>query len=354
MTETRAPAQTRPTTPCNDGAAVSERNATSSSPTRRERAASPGRTTQASQGQQRTEQPTPPSGPAHQRRVVAVAISLAALGAVRSASADEALPDVPPRFTSLAPDGARSEVDVELTVGRLERPRSYNDASGLHLDAQYVSARGSGGYARLGAVDVTNRIFGGTTALVGTEVGFLQRVRACWGMVTGRVGVSFPTTELASNTWGVDAVVVARRPADWIWLSDGAMLRLGATPTFTRGAWTARVDVGVDSRLAPPTDELAMHYHADVALGVRRGRVGATLEYSLSGATGQFQTVRAHAVTVGGQLQLTRTVVSLRVGTPFETGTFPDIGPLPPGFAFEPFTTPGELIALALGVSVAL
>jgi hypothetical protein len=261
---------------------------------------------------------------------------------------------VPLRFTSLAPDGARSEVDVELTVGRLEPARSYTDASGLHLDAQYVTARGAGGYARLGAVDVTNRVFGGTAALVGTEVGALQRLRTCWGMVTGRVGVSLPSTQLASNTWGVDAVVFARRPSDAIWLSTGEVLRLGATPTFARGAWTARLDVGVDSWLAPPTDEFALNYHVDVALGLRRGRVGATLEYSLAGGTGEYQTIRRHAVTVGGELQLTRTLVSLRVGTPFETGSYPDFGPLPPGFTFDPLTAPGELIALALGVSVAL
>lgn len=301
-----------------------------------------------------------PPQPARARRGLATAVATwLGAGLARPASADDAAPTVPVRFTSLAPDGARSEVDGELTVGTHD-PDDRTDARGLHFDAQYVTARGAGGYARVGAVDVTDHDFDDNTTLVGTEIGGLQRWRAAWGMVTGRVGVSFPTT---SASRGVGSVAHARRPSDAIWLADAVMLRLAATPTFARGGWTARLDVGVDHRIDRASDEVTFDYHVDVALGLQHGRVGATAEYSVAGSTAEYSflgstarytPLRHHAVTVGGQYQFTRTIVSLRVGTPFETGELPDFGPPPPGAVNVQLLDPTEVIAVALGVSVAL
>ena len=293
---------------------------------------------------------TAPRGPARVWRGLAMAVAIwLGAGAARPARADDAAPAAPIRFTSLAPDGARSEIDGELTVGHLESV-DYTDASGLHFDAQYVSARGAGGYARVGAVHVTDRDFSDKSTLVGTEVGALQRMRASWGMVTGRIGVLFPTT---SHARGVESVALARRPSDFLWLGNAVLLRFGATPTLTRGAWTARLDVGLEHLLEPSEDSV-VSYHVDLALGLRHGRVGATAEYSVVGLTGQFVTRHRHVVTVGGQYQFTRTIVSLRIGTPFETGDLPDLGPPPPGAMYVLLREPGEVIAVALGVSVAL
>lgn len=292
--------------------------------------------------------------------VLALAVLALATGAdPRMARADDATPPATVRFTSLAPDGARSEVDGELTVGHLE-PEGRTDASGLHVDAQYVTARGTGGYARVGAVHVTDHDFGDKFTLVGTEVGGLQRLRASWGMVTGRVGVSLPTT---SHSRGVESVALARRPSDLVWLGDAVVLRVAVTPTLARGAWTARLDVGADHRIDQPPDGFALDYHVDVALGLQHSRVGATAEYSvvgspgkysLPGSTATYAAPRRHVITLGGQYRFTRTVVSLRIGTPFETGELPDFGPPPPGAVNVSLRGPGEIIAVALGVSVAL
>lgn len=298
--------------------------------------------------------------PTRARRVLATAVAVwLGAGPALPAWADDAAPAVPIRFTSLAPDGARSEVDGELTVGHFDTD-DRTDASGLHFDAQYVTARGAGGYARVGAVDVTDHAFYDKTTLVGTEIGGLQRLRAAWGMVTGRAGVSFPTT---SGSRGVGSVAYARRPSDSIWLADAVMLRLAATPTLARGAWTARLDVGVDHRIDRPSDGFMLRYHIDVALGLQHGHVGATAEYSVAGQTGEYTVPgstatyalrRRHVVTFGGQYRFTRTIVSLRIGTPFETGELPDYGPPPPGAVNARLRDPGEVIAVALGVSLAL
>lgn len=299
-------------------------------------------------------------GPVRVRPVLATAVAIwVGAGAARAAWADAPASAVPIRFTSLAPDGARSEVDGELTVGHLET-NDLTDASGLHFDAQYVTARGAGGYARVGAVHVTSHRFGDASTLVGTEVGGLQRLRACWGMVTGRVGLSLPTT---SRSWGVESVAFARRPSDLLWLGDAVMLRLAATPTLVRGAWTARLDVGADRRIDRIPDEFGFGYHVDVALGLQQGRVGATAEYSVTGSSDDFLVTgstatyappRRHVITLGGQYQFTRTIVSLRVGTPFETGELPDFGPPPPGAVNARLRDFGEIVAVALGISVAL
>ena len=291
-------------------------------------------------------------------RLLLVALVVVSHGAIDGRSlarADETAAQAPSLFTSLAPDGARSEVHVELVTGSVEPAPSLLAVTSLHVDAQYVTTRGFGGYARLGAVYTNARPFDSTVGLAGTEVGGLQRLRMAWGGLTGRVGVSLPSRPEPSSSsfFGAEYVVRARRPSDHAWLSlDDAILRLALTPTYSRGPFLLRIDVGLDASLARSAELSDSSYHADVAVGLRRCAASATVEFSTFGYVDgdrPFGRVRRHAVTIGAQYQLRSVMVSARVGSPFTTGEFPD---LPPGY--RSVVTFGEHLALALGLSVPL
>lgn len=285
-----------------------------------------------------------------------LALALIALGVLwpGRARADRTAPHAPVRFTSLAPDGLRSEVNVELATGDIETARSNVDASGIHIDAQYVVARGAGGYGRLDGVQQT---YGPpfndrTRRLAGAEAGGFQRLRTSWGAITGRLGVSVPTTPRSEFPLAALSVVRARRPSDLAWISVVPKLRLAVTPTFVRGAWSARLDAGLDAPLDRPATEVISSYHLDLALGARAGCAAATIEYSMFGANGYGPQYRRHLATLGGQYQLKRVVVSARLGAPFTTGG--RAGPPPPDLIDPLPVRLGEFVAFALGVSVAL
>ncbi|MBK9033127.1 MAG: hypothetical protein IPL61_17965 [Myxococcales bacterium] len=277
------------------------------------------------------------------------------LGADR-AHADGPAPHAPVRFTTLAPDGIRSEVNVELATGDIETARSGIDASGIHIDAQYVVARGAGGYGRLGGVRETYRppFNDRTTRLAGAEVGGFERLRTAWGAITGRLGVSVPTLPRAEYPLAALSVVRARRPSDLAWIQWGQplRLRLAVAPTFVRGAWTARLDTGLDAPLDRTAAEIISSYHLDLAIGARAGCAAATIEYSMFGSTGDAPQYHRHLVTLGGQYQLQRVIVSARLGTPFTSGGPP--GPPAPDLIDPLPVRPGEFVAFTLGLSVAL
>lgn len=278
-------------------------------------------------------------------------LALVGLNAGR-AQADGPPPHAPVRFTSLAPDGLRSEVNVEFTTGDIETDRSYIDINGIHIDAQYVVVRGAGAYGRLGGFeeDYHPPFNDRTTGLTGAEAGAFQRLRRSWGAITGRLGVSAPADEYQQ---GALSVVRARRPSDLMWLywGEGPHLRLSVTPTFVRGAWSARLDAGLDAPLDRAATQTISSYHLDVALGARTGCAAATIEYSTLGLTADGPRHRLHLVTLGAQYQLQRLIVSARLGAPFTTGGPP---PPPPGWIDPLRVKLGEVVAFTLGLSVAL
>ncbi len=271
------------------------------------------------------------------------------LGAGR-AQADAPSPHAPVRFTSLAPDGLRSEVNVELTTGDIETYRSYIDINGIHIDTQYVVARGAGAYGRLGGFDEDYHppFNDRTTGLAGAEAGVFQRLRRSWGAITGRLGVSAPTS---GDQDSARSLVRARRPSDLVWLSSVPHLRLAVAPTFVRGAWSARLDAGVDAPLHRAAPQAISSYHLDLALGARAGCAAATIEYSMLGLTADGPRHRLHLMTLGAQYQLQRVIVSARLGAPFTTGGPP---PPPPGWVDPLRVKLGEVVAFTLGLSVAL
>lgn len=296
-------------------------------------------------------------GGSYRRGSLLVAFVVATHGAMVGlplARADDATPPAPVRFTSLAPDGARSEINVELATGSVEPDDSLIDATSLHLDAQYVATRGAGGYVRLGIVSTSSRPFGSDTGFAGTEAGGFQRIRVARGAtITGRLGVALPTSSDYSRSWfGAQYVLEARRPADLPWISlDDAMLRLAVTPTYSWGPLSARIDAGLDASLAQSTDLGDSSYHMDLAVGVQRCAAGATIELSTFGYVdgGPYRLFRRHALTIGAHYQLRGVLVSARIGSPFTTGEFPD---LPPGYRSD--VRLGDHLALALGLSVGL
>lgn len=278
-----------------------------------------------------------------------LSLALVVLGAGRT-QADAPSPHAPVRFTSLAPDGLRSEVNVELTTGDIETYRSYIDINGIHIDTQYVVARGAGAYGRLGGYeeDFHPPFNDRTTGLAGAEAGVFQQLRKSWGAITGRLGVSAPT----SGNWdGALSLVRARRPSDMVWLYSVPHLRFAVAPTLVRGAWSARLDAGLDAPLSRAATEAISSYHLDVGLGARAGCASATFEYSMLGLTGDGPRHRLHVVTLGAQYQLQRVIASARLGAPFTTGGPP---PPPPGWVDPLRVKLGEVIAFTLGLSVAL
>lgn len=296
-------------------------------------------------------------GGSYRRGSLLVAFVVATHGAMVGlplARADDATPPAPVRFTSLAPDGARSEVNVEFMTGSVEPEDSSINVVGLHLDAQYVVTRGTGGYVRLGVMNASTKYFGSEAGFAGTEVGGFQRLRVAQGFITGRVGVSFPTRpDFSLHGFGVDYVVRARRPSDLAWLSpDDASLRLAATPTYSWGPLSARLDAGLDTSLARSAELGDSTYHVDVAVGVQRCAASATVEFSTFGYVdgAPYFLFRRHALTISAQYRLRRALVSARVGTPFTSGEFNNIFP---GYDPSPVEF-GEHIALALGLSVGL
>ncbi len=278
-----------------------------------------------------------------------LSLALVVLGAGR-AQADAPSPHAPVRFTSLAPDGLRSEVNVELTTGDIETYRSYIDINGIHIDTQYVVARGAGAYGRLGGFDEDYHppFNDRTTGLAGAEAGVFQRLRRSWGAITGRLGVSAPTS---GDQDSARSLVRARRPSDLVWLSSVPHLRLAVAPTFVRGAWSARLDAGVDAPLHRAAPQAISSYHLDLALGARAGCAAATIEYSMLGLTADGPRHRLHLMTLGAQYQLQRVIVSARLGAPFTTGGPP---PPPPGWVDPLRVKLGEVVAFTLGLSVAL
>lgn len=281
------------------------------------------------------------------RRLAIVAIIWA--GEPSTAVADEASPTGPVRFTSLAPDGARSEIDGELVTGSLDADDEYTTTA-AHLDAQYVVARGAGGYVRISAVHVGWQNFDDESGLGGVELGGFQRLRLARDVaVTGRVGLVLPATT-ENVLVGARHALEARRPSDLSIMSiDDAALRLAMTPMYTRGPVTARIDAGTDARLTSSSELADSTYHVDLAVGVQHRAATATLEFSTFGAFSD--TFVRHALTLGMHYELRGIVMSARLGTPFTSGDYPYPLPAPD---FDPYENLGDRLAFTLGVSVGL
>lgn len=247
-----------------------------------------------------------------------LASTLLLTGVATAAADDAAAPAAAPvRFTTLAPDGARSEINAEFSVTVPDADAADDNLYGGHLDAQLVSAQGAGGYARMGVASLDD-----VQALTNLELGGLYRIDQRTSAVTLRAGLIVPTGPDSSD--GFDALVpiigqLVRRPSDLVLAAvDATLLRLSASPTYHDGSLFARADVGVDVFVdSSGRDNPDPIYHVDLAAGIQQGRGAGTVELTTVGSTDSDDEERYHALALGGQYDLGGVTANAALVLPF-------------------------------------
>lgn len=251
-----------------------------------------------------------------------LASALLSLATAGTALADDApaAPTGPLRFTSLAADGAASEVAAELGLG------VYDDVDenllSARLSAQFVGANHVGGYAHITALSLDD-----TQTLTNAELGGLYRAEGAQGALTVRAGIVLPTGPDEDS--GFDEAflplvhLATRRPSDLADAGiDSTILRLGVSPSTQSGALFARADVGIDVFLdSPNSDTPDPLYHIDLAAGIKQGAAAGTIELSSVGSTGTDDSDDGtfDAITLGGQYDAGQATLGAGITFPFDT-----------------------------------
>jgi hypothetical protein len=176
-----------------------------------------------------------------------------------------------------AADGSRVTADLALST--------FDEATFARTSVfgQYVGATGFGGYAGIdAAMAFADDSDDSYESLGNLQVGGLLRRTVSPDLDIGlRAGLVLPT----SSSEGFDgfAHVLATgiaRPTDVVTAyPDATWLRVAASPTFHRGGFFARADLGVDIAVLD-TDRIGFDAvgHANVGIGARTGNLSATAE----------------------------------------------------------------------------
>lgn len=251
-----------------------------------------------------------------------LASALLTMATAGTALADDApaAPTSPPRFPSLAPDGAAAEVAAEVGLG------SYDDVDdtlfSASLTAQFMGAQHVGGYARIDALTLDE-----AQAVTNLELGGIYRATGPQGALAVRVGVVLPTGP-GEDDGLADAFLpishfATRRPSELARaIPDSTVLRLGIAPSTQSGALFARADVGIDVFLDSPSDDNPdPFYHIDLAAGLKQGAGAATIELSSVGSLGTDDSDEGtfDAITLGGQYDMGQATIGAGVTFPFDT-----------------------------------
>jgi hypothetical protein len=200
--------------------------------------------------------------------------SLSALVAVPASADDGAV-----SFATLDGAGDGSRLNAELSLARFEEATFARTS----LLGQYVGAAGLGGYAGIDAVMAFDDESDDSYESLGNlQVGGLFRRSLGPALDVGaRVGLVLPTA--SSEAFDGFAHIVATgiaRPTDVVTsYPDATWLRLAASPTFHRGAFFARADVGVDVAILD-AEQIGFDAvgHANLGIGGRTGKLSATAE----------------------------------------------------------------------------
>ncbi|MBP6848318.1 MAG: hypothetical protein KA201_31445 [Kofleriaceae bacterium] len=251
-----------------------------------------------------------------------LASALLTLATAGTALADDvpAAPASPPRFPSLAPDGAASEVAAEVGLG------IYDDADdtlfSTSLTAQFMGAQHVGGYARIDAMTLDE-----AQAVSNLELGGLYRAAGPQGALAVRAGLVLPTgpgedDDLADAFLPISHFAT-RRPSELARaIPDSTVLRLAVSPSTQSGALFARADLGIDVFIdSPSSDNPDPFYHIDLAAGLKQGAGAATIELSSVGSLGTDDSDDGtfDAITLGGQYDMGQATIGAGVTFPFDT-----------------------------------
>lgn len=241
------------------------------------------------------------------------AATIVATAAPALANDDAATATAPVRFGGLGPDG-RGELAAEAVIGI---PEDGEAPVGLLVEGQYASAAGVGGYVRL--------YYGGGDDLprfTNIELGALYRVHRGAVALAVRGGVVVPTGD--DDAEAPQSAAAVRRPSD---LALGGIpavaLRVAAAPSYRRGGFVVRADVGLD--LVDDSDRGAVHvrdvddepellYHVDLAAGFTRGHGAVTLQTSAVGHAAHDG--RYRAIALGGEYDLGTVRLTATVARP--------------------------------------
>lgn len=209
-------------------------------------------------------------------------------------------------------------------------------ASRLDLHGQYLHASGFGAYGALGVSraffssedpgnDMLVDAINDETGLTNLELGgqYARTLTSDLDLVA-HVGVALPT---ASDGLGVLANGVSQyhRMNDLVLvMPETTTLRVGVSPVFHRGMLFARADLGADIPVDSPAEmELDPLIHANVAVGLRRGKLSAALEVVNVATTGDADSLGdrfINVATVGARYRLGRYAPSIAISTPLDEG----------------------------------
>lgn len=274
----------------------------------------------------------------HLRTIRLAFAPLALLATAAPALADDAAPAAAPaRFTTLAPDGLRSEVNGELVIAVPDEDEEslYNG----FVEGQYMTPGGFGGYGRIGYTSVDE-----ASGLNNLELGGLYRIDSGLTSIAFRGGLVLPTGPDPED--GFDALVplvgaAVRRPSDLaLGAVDVTVLRASVAPTYRSGNFVARADAGLDIVLDSDSDDDNPLYHIDLAAGFVQDRFAGTVEFSTLGSTDSDADGRYHIIALGAQYDVGAVQVKATLARPFLSGTDGD----------DDF----EVSSVALGVSAPL
>ena len=248
------------------------------------------------------------------RVLTAAALFLAA--AAPAVADDDAPPAAPVRFGGLAPDG-RAELATEVMIGI---PEDGDAPVGLLMEAQYAPASGVGGYARA-------YVGGGDNLpqFTNVELGGLYRLDRGAVALAVRGGVVVPTGD--DDADALRSAAEVRRPSD---LALGGIpavaLRVSAAPSYRRGVFVVRADVGLDlvddsdrgaEQVRDADDDPEVLYHVDLAAGFTRGHGAVMLQTSAVGHAAHDG--RYRAIALGGEYDLGKVRVSATLARPVFT-----------------------------------
>ena len=249
-------------------------------------------------------------------RVMGLIVAMMGLTApAATAGPGDEAPATPPAVPELPPDGARSELGVELATGGIDGIES--SVTQVTLEGQYVAWRGFGAYGRH-----ASSWFGDQQAISNVEVGglFSAALTNCVALAA-RVGTTLPTAPsprlLEQGAATNSRAFLMRRPADWILSSsDVALLRLSVSPTYSHGPLFVRADLGLDVILADEADDIDddTQLRVAAAAGGRRGRGAAWMSLQTAVET------ELHALTFGAQYEMRQLALHIGLSYPFETG----------------------------------
>lgn len=244
---------------------------------------------------------------------------LALLATAAPALADDAAPPAaaPARFTTLAPDGLRSELSGELVLGMPDE--GDENLFNAFLEGQYMTPDGFGGYGRVSYSSIDE-----ASGLSNLEVGALYRIDSGETSLALRGGLVVPTGPQVDDGFDAFAAIlgtVARRPSDLVLgATEATVLRLSAAPTYRSGNLVLRGDAGLDLVIDSPADDPDPLYHVDLAAGFVQDRFAGTVEFTTIGSTDTDDEGRYHIIALGGQYDLGSVQVKATLARPFFSG----------------------------------